>query len=427
MTVDVTNKPMTASVDGAVTAVRTRLEAIDVLRGTVMVLMALDHVRDFFSDARFDPLDLSQTTAALFLTRWVTHFCAPVFVFLAGTGAFLYGRGKTRPQLAWFLLSRGLWLVVLELTLVHLGWFFNFRYELIIGQVIWAIGWSMVMMAGLVFLPTWMVTAVGALLICSHNLLDGIRPDALGWASEPLVVHVGANEVGVPVSWARGPWMILLSGGLLEPWPGFRFMAAYPLLPWLGMMAVGYGFGRIWLFDRGRRRLWLIGLGAAVTALFLVLRARNRYGDPQQWSLQSTDLFTVLDFLNCSKYPPSLLFVLMTLGPALLALAWFDRGTGMFGRPLAVFGRVPLFYYLLHVPLIHLAALVLAHAQYSNVEFVYQHPLVARFTGQLPDGYGYGLPVVYLIWLGVVLVLYLPCRWFAELKRRRRDVWLSYL
>ena len=385
---------------------RPRLESIDILRGTVMVLMALDHVRDFLSDARFNPEDLTRTTVALFFTRWVSHFCAPVFVFLAGTGAFLYGdRGRTRPQLAWFLLTRGLWLVVLELTLVHLGWFFNCRYEVVTGQVIWAIGLSMVVLAALVFLPTWVVTAVGVALVCGHNLLDGIDVRELGWFREPYAVMRG--------------------GGPLQPWPGFAFIVAYPLLPWLGVMAAGYGFGAVWRLDQTSRRRWLLGLGATLTALFIILRAVNVYGDPRPWSEQPNGLFLLMSFLNCWKYPPSLLYVLMTLGPAILALAWLDRGVGAIGRPLAVFGRVPLFYYLLHLPVIHSAALILAYIQHGETAFLCNHPL---FIGpdELPDGYGYSLPIVYVIWLGVVLILYPPCAWFAAVKGRRRDGWLSY-
>jgi uncharacterized membrane protein len=388
-----------------------RLDAIDLLRGVVMVLMALDHTRGFLSDARFNPVDLSQTTAALFLTRWVTHFCAPVFVFLAGTGAFLSAtRGKTRPQLAWFLLTRGLWLVVLEFTLVHLGWFFNLEYRLLFGQVIWAIGCSMMLLAALVFLPAWAVTALGVALIACHNLFDGVRADSLG-----------------PFRWL---WEVLHSGsfveGPLELWPGSYLFVAYPVLPWLGVMAAGYGFGQLWLLDRGVRRWWLLGLGAGLTLLFVALRAVNRYGDPFPWTEQPGGLFTFFSFINCTKYPPSLLFLLMTLGPAIAALALFDRPAGPLGRVFVIFGRVPLFYYLLHAPLIHLVALGLAAARYGEVAFMFQNVAMAG-PRQLPAGYGYGLPVVYLVWLGVVVMLYPVCRWFARLKSRRRAMWLGYL
>ena len=396
---------------GLPVASRARVEAVDLLRGVVMVVMALDHVRDFLSDARFDPLDLSRTTGALFLTRWVTHFCAPVFVFLAGAGAFLSAASaKTRPQLAWFLLSRGLCLVALEFTLVHLGWFFNLEYRLLLGQVIWAIGCSMVMLAGLIFLPTWAVTVLGVALIACHNLSDGFRAESLG-----------------PFGWL---WVVLCSGsfryGPLAPWPGVYFFVAYPILPWLGVMAAGYGFGRVWLLDRGLRRWWLLGLGAGLTLLFVALRSLNRYGDPSPWSVQPSGLFTFFSFINCSKYPPSLLFLLMTLGPAILALALFERSFGPLGRVFVTFGRVPLFYYLLHLPLIHLLALGFAYVRYGEVGFMFQNVAFAG-PGQLPAGYGYSLPVVYLVWFGVVLALYPLCSWFAGIKSRHRAGWLSYI
>jgi uncharacterized membrane protein len=384
---------------------RQRLDAIDLLRGIVMVLMALDHTRDYFSTTLFDPTDLAQTNTPLFLTRWVTHFCAPVFVFLAGTGAFLYGaRGKTRPELAWFLLSRGLWLVFLEFTLVQLGWSFQLFPGTYLAQVIAAIGASMVVLAGLVFLPTWAVAGIGVLLIAGHNALGGLLPDTV----------------------ARSPWLVgLLFLGPVPPPPAPTFVfIAYPLLPWLGVMAAGYGLGPVWLLDRGRRRRWLVGLGSALLLLFVVLRAANGYGDPRPWSHQATEWFTVLSFVNCTKYPPSLLFVLMTLGPALLALAWFDRPPGRWGRWFIIFGRVPLFYYLLHVPVIHGLALLFAWLQYREVGFLLHHP-----AGSIPDHAppGYGLPGVYFVWYLAVWLLYPACRWFADVKARRRYEWLSYL
>src|SRR5262245_53775242 len=382
---------------------RPRVEAVDLLRGVVMVVMALDHARDFLSDARFNPLDLTRTDAALFLTRWVTHFCAPVFVFLAGTGAFLYGsRGKTKRQLAWFLLTRGLWLLALEFTLVQFGWSFNFDYHLWVGQVIWAIGWSMVALAALVFLPAWVIAAAGVVLVAGHNLLDAVPPDRLG-----------------PFGWVA---TVLWSGGPVPLAPDVYLLVVYPVLPWLGVLWAGYGCGAIWLLPRPQRRRVWAALGLGLTLLFVVLRAVNGYGDPHPWTAQPTGLFTLLSFLNCEKYPPSLLFLLMTLGPALLVLAWWDRPPGPLGRVFVTFGRVPLFYYLLHVPLIHLAAIGLAYARYGEAGFLFRHVMLAP----LPEGYGYGLPVVYLVWLGVVVSLYPACRWFAGVKGRRNG-WLSYL
>jgi uncharacterized membrane protein len=386
---------------------RARFDAVDWLRGFVMVLMALDHTRDFFSSsARSDPLDLTRTTAAMFLTRWVTHFCAPVFVFLAGTGAFLSGtRGASKLTLAWFLLTRGIWLVILEFTLVHLGWFFNFDYDFLIAQVIWAIGGSMIIMAALVALPVWTLGLLGVALIAGLAALDRALPNTHGMTAEIRKAFI--------------------SGGFIELSAGTRVILAYPILPWLGVMLAGYAFGAVWLWERRRRRLFVMTLGLALTGLFMALRLANGYGDPQPWTRQTTEFFTVLSFLNCNKYPPSLLYVLMTLGPALVLLAAQDRERGPIGSVFVTFGRVPLFYYLLHVPLIHVVAIAFALTQFGEAGFLFQHPLLG--ANQWPANYGYRLPVVYLITLGVVAALYPLCRWFAGIKARRRAWWMGYL
>ena len=388
---------------------RPRLDSVDALRGLVMVLMALDHTRDFFSrDLSFDPTDLARTYPALFLTRWITHYCAPVFIFLAGTGAFLSTtRGKTRSQLSRFLLTRGLCLVVLELTWVRcLGWQFNFDYRFSMGIVIWAIGWSMVALSGLVFLPLRWIAAFGVVMIGSHNLFDDLQPETFG-----------------KLGWL---WKILHSGGILVPAEGYRFVAGYPLIPWMGVMAAGYSFGSLLFCEPSERRKRVFRLGAALTALFILLRAINVYGDPDRWSPQTSALFTFFSFLNCHKYPPSLLYLSMTLGPAILLLALLDRGTPRWLRPVLVFGRVPLFYYLLHIPLIHGLAVVFAYSVHGHAEWLFANPS-GNGPPTMPAAYGYSLPVVYLVWIGVVAALYPVCRWFAEVKRRHRSVWLSYL
>ena len=376
-----------------------------------MVIMALDHTRDFFSkDLAFDPSDLDKTYPALFLTRWITHFCAPVFIFLAGTGAFLsVTRGKSTKELSWFLLTRGIWLVLLELTWVRcLGWQFNFDFHFAMGIVIWAIGWSMVALSGLVFLPLRWVTTFGILMIASHNLFDYVKPES--WGS---------------LGWL---WKILHSGGIIVPADGYRFAAGYPLIPWIGVMAAGCGFGSLLLRESVERRKWLFGLGALFAGLFVLLRALNVYGDPDPWSPQRNTLYTLFSFLNCHKYPPSLLYLLMTLGPALLALAVLDRGTPRWLKPVLVFGRVPLFYYLVHLPVIHGLAVLASYLRYGQANWWFANPSEGpNAPGLRPSDYGYSLPIVYLVWLGVVLALYPVCRWFAEVKRHRRERWLSYL
>jgi uncharacterized membrane protein len=381
-----------------------RLDSLDLLRGLVMVVMALDHVRDFlhYATRLFDPTDLSRVDAALFLTRWVTHFCAPVFVFLAGTSAFLYGsRRKTKGELSRFLLTRGLWLVFLELTVIRLAWTFDPTYRITPGQVIWAIGWSMITLSALVYLPVWAVTTFGVAMVALHNLLDPLTSASFG-----------------TLDWL---WAILHTGEPLEPFAGRQFIPLYPLIPWIGVMAAGYGFGRVFLLEGERRRRLLLRLGVGLTLAFVILRALNFYGDPRPWAVQGSGLYTFFSFINTQKYPPSLLFLLMTLGPMMLALRLFERDTGTAFRPFITFGRVPLFYYVLHLYLIQLLAVLFAIARYG--------PQIkeAFAGGQPPPDYGYGLWVVYGVWIGVVAILYLPCRWFAELKRRRSAPWLSYL
>jgi uncharacterized membrane protein len=400
-----------------VSTARPRLDSIDLVRGVVMVIMALDHVRDYFSHTFFtipptDPTDLSQTTPALFLTRWVSHFCAPTFVFLAGTGAFLAGtRGKSKKSLSWFLLSRGLWLVLLDVTVVRLGWNFNFNYAYEFGAgVIWVIGWSMVILSALVFLPTSAVVVFGVALIAYHNLLDGKT----------------AADVHLP-EWL---WVILHNPGQFKVFPDLlpeiKFGTAYCVLPWLGAMAAGYGFGAYFVLDRAERRKQLLGMGLALVIVFAVLRYANAYGDSRPWSVQEDALYTMFSFINCQKYPPSVLFLLMTLGPAIVALGLAEREWGVIGKFFVVFGRVPLFYYLLHIPLIHGLAVAIDYWRYGYSPYWGHAPWpLPRDT--LPPGYGFDLPMVYLIWVAVVLILFPLCWWFAGVKRRSRAGWLSYL
>ena len=377
-----------------------------------MVIMALDHVRDYFHDLsqHFAPEDLAQTDGWLFFTRWVTHFCAPSFVFLAGTAAYLYGRrGRTTREVSRFLWTRGLWLVFLELTVVDaFGWDFGFGGTDHGLAVIWALGWSMVVLAALVWLPWRVVLVVSLGMIVLHNTLDGLRPEQFG--SEHWV------------------WRLLHDNGRLFPSTDWDVRVGYPLIPWIGVMGAGYCFGRILDVEPDRRLRLLVWLGLGVTAAFAVLRWSNLYGDPFPWTAQRSAVLTLASFLNCDKYPPSLLYLLMTLGPMLLMLAALENVRARPWNPLLVFGRVPLFYYLLHLPLLHAAALVFAQWRYGRFAFLLDRPPSLR--GPRPDfptDYGYDLWVVYLVWAGVVLALYPLCRWYASLKRRSKSPILSYL
>jgi uncharacterized membrane protein len=374
-----------------------RIGSIDALRGLVIVLMALDHVRDYFSAARFDPLDLTQTSVALFLTRWITHFCAPTFVLLAGVSAHLISMRCTRGELTRFLATRGAWLVILEVTVVNAAWNFNLTYQHgVFLQVIWAIGVSMIVLAVLIHLPRPLIALFAIAMIAGHNLLDGVTPESFGeFAWLWSVLHV---QSPIPV--------------------GF---VSYPLIPWIAVMALGYVLGAVYEFDPARRRALLVRLGAGAFALFVVLRLANAYGDPQPWSVQASAAYTFLSFLNVEKYPPSLLYLLLTLGAGLLVLAAFDNARGALSRVLSTFGRVPLFFYVAHLALAHLAAGLVALAAGQGWGMLTDAFVFA------PEGWGFGLPVVYLAWLFVLATLYPACRWYAEVRQRRTDWWLSYL
>jgi uncharacterized membrane protein len=380
-----------------------RIASVDILRGVVMVIMALDHTRDYFTNIPYDPADLTRTSVALFLTRWITHFCAPTFVFLAGVGAGLSGAGgRSLRSLSRFLWTRGLWLIVAELTVVRFAWAFNFAYTTQVWvQVIWALGWSMIVLAALVHLPRWAVATFGIVMIAGHNLLDGIP---LLYQGDTLI-GAGARD------WF---WSFLHVQ---------RMPIAYPIIPWIGVMAAGYAFAPILLKPRAERVRALLLLGGALTLLFVLLRALNVYGDASRWAVQPRPAMTLMSFLNTTKYPPSLLYLLMTLGPAIMLLGPFERLRGPAGRYFDTIGRVPFFYYVLHIALLHALALIAGAMQGFPMKALLNPP----FFGY-GEGWGTGLLNVYLIWLFVVLVLYLPCRWFAGVKARRRDLWwLSYL
>jgi uncharacterized membrane protein len=414
--VTATASPVINTVDSkpSVSSVQTsRLVSVDILRGLVMVIMALDHTRDFMSKVRFAPEDLAHTYGALFFTRFITHYCAPVFAFLAGTGAFLSTmRGKSIQQVSRFFLTRGLWLVLLELTIIDFAWGFVPWAH---AGVIWVLGWSMVAMALLVRLPLRWIAVLGLGMIATHNLLDPINPASFG-----------------RLYWF---WTMLHSPGRIPVTANFTFSVKYALIPWIGVMATGFAFGS--LLIRPDRRKWILTLGVSATMLFFLLRGLNLYGNgiagtvgyarsAGPWSVQPKLSLTVISFFNTLKYPPSLDYLLMTLGPSLILLGLIDGAKAERGlsRILLVYGRVPLFYYVLHLYLLHIMAIVIALAFHQAI---WHGPVNADFA-QRPFGYGHGLPFVWAIWILAVAFLYLPCLWFMKFRSRHRDwTWLSYL
>ena len=380
-------------------APRRRLDHVDLLRGLVMVIMVLDHVRAYFTEIRFDPTDLSRTDAALFATRWITHYCAPAFVFLAGASAWIAGTRRTHGELARFLLSRGVWLILIELTVISFAWYLSSRWTMgAAAQVIWVIGASMIVLAGLIYLPRPAVAAFGLTLVLGHNLLDGIAPATFG-ALAPL-------------------WHVLHVPGQLGVVPVFLL---YPLIPWVGVMALGYVVGPAVFSQDPRMSPRLVWTGALMAVGFVALRGIGVYGDPSPRLEDGSPELLAMSFLNVTKYPPSLLFLLMTLGPTLMALALFRRARGPVADVFITFGRVPFLFYVAHLYLVHALAVAAGVAQGfpdSEIRTVFL---------QLPEGYGFGLPVVYAIWIGVVAALYPLCRRYAALKARSRARWLSYL
>lgn len=383
----------------SIATARVRLGSIDSVRGLVMVLMALDHVRDYYTNVHSGLLDPARTTVGIYLTRWITHLCAPTFILLAGVSAYLMSKRLSPTELRRFLITRGLWLVFLEMTVVVLGWTFSFHYPLgLYLQVIWAIGASMVVLAAVIHLAPATVGAIGLIMIATHNLLDGIDPASFGaWAPLWHLLHV------------RGPLP-------------FGFVS-YPLIPWAGVMMLGFALGKSYELDSSRRRSMLTALGALALMTFALLRSSNLYGDPHPWHHEPTLIMTAMSFFDVEKYPPSLLYLLVLLGLALLLLAAFDSDRGWVRRLsfLQTFGRVPLFFYVLHIYLAHLSAGLLAWA------LGWDMAVLTSSHRTMPESWGLSLPWVYVAWIAVLLVLYPLCRWFGEVKRRRKEWWWSYL
>jgi uncharacterized membrane protein len=391
-----------------IAATRKRVASIDILRGAVIVLMVLDHVRDFLhvNAYLFTPTDLSRTNVPLFFTRWVTHFCAPVFVFLAGLGAYLHGTRIPRRQLSFFLFTRGIVLIIAECTIISAGWTFAPYSPLIILQVIWAIGFSMIVLSLLVYLPLRFILAFGIILVAGHNLLDGFR--------------VTAQTPGAFV------WSLLHQQNVMTLW-GIKWLIIYPVLPWIGIMALGYTMGSLYTtgYDPGSRKKLQARLGGAAIIVFILLRFSNLYGDPFPWSVQKSGAFTLLSFINTFKYPPSLLYTLMTLGPACLYLAYSKGTLNPLTRRISVFGRVPMFFYVLHVYLVHLLAMIGAVA----TGYKWSDMVLPDFLLTIPQlkGFGFDIVIVYMAWILVLVILYPLCKRFAEYKRMHPSKkWLSY-
>jgi uncharacterized membrane protein len=385
-----------------------RIESVDVLRGLLMVVMALDHARDFFSSAAIDPTDPVHSWPALFATRWVTHLCAPGFILLAGASVYLQRQRKSAATMTRFLLTRGLWLIFIEVTVVSFGWSFGFGMP--IFQVIWVIGACMIALAGLQWLPMPVVGLFGAVVILGDDLLNRIHAATFG-------------------GWADA-WRVLHERGYLTLHGHPVALYGYPLIPWIGVMAIGYCFGKVVVQAPERRQSLSALLGVASLVVFAVLRFTGSYGDPGPgWQHLSTPAQTAMSFFSVEKYPPSLHYLLATLGIVLLLFSIADYAvqhtlTVRLRGFLDVYGRVPFFFYILHIFLIHALALALAIATRPDWRFWITPDVV--FTSHM-DRWGYSLPVVYAVWISVVLVLYPSCVWFSRLKDRRRDWWLSYL
>jgi uncharacterized membrane protein len=388
-----------------------RIESIDLLRGIVIVIMALDHVRDYFHAANFvyDPTDMAQTNAPVFFTRWITHFCAPVFVFLAGSSAFLVGERKTKKELSAFLLKRGLWLMLLEVVVISFAWNFNPYYPTLRLQVIWVLGLSMIFMSAVIYLPPKLILTVGLAILFTHNLFDNMHVTGNSF-SDFLVAELHERK--------------------RFNFGGHFVTTGYSLIPWLGTMMLGYCFGALYKKDMNvaMRKKYLLIIGSIAIAIFILIRAINVYGDMKPWAVQSSFIMTICSFLNVTKYPPSLLYTLMTLGPALIALALLEKPLNRIGRIIIIYGRVPLFFYILHLFLIHMlgiAAVVASGRPWTDMIFTTMQN--AKDSPWLA-GYGFSLAGTYLVWIVVIVLLYPLCRWYDNYKTNHKEKWwLSYL
>jgi len=394
----------------ALIADKKRITSVDLLRGAVMIIMALDHTREFFHSAAItdNPLNLSTTTPILFFTRWITHFCAPVFVFLSGTSAFLQSARKSKKELSIFLITRGLWLILAEITIVNLIFSFDITYSAVALEVIWAIGISMVILGLVIWLPFEIILTLGLLIVLGHNALDFYERKQTGafdaWYN--LIHRVGVHSLSTKR----------------------QVLILYPFLPWTGLMMLGYCLGKVLRNENtAYRKRFLVVAGISTIALFIILRFINIYGDPFRWSTQGSGFYTFLSFINASKYPPSLFFICMTIGPALLLMAWWDNIQNGLTRIVSVYGRVPFFYFVTHFFLIHL---------FSSIAFFIRGHTFAEdaadqatpFIKFIKAGEGVQLRYVYIIWLAIVIIMYPICKWYDNYKTKHKEKkWLSYL
>lgn len=386
---------------------QTRINSIDLLRGIVMIIMALDHTRDFMhSQANVDdPLNLATTTPLLYFTRWITNLCAPTFVFLSGTSAYFQSLRKSKNKLSWFLFTRGIWLILLELVIVTFGITFDVYYSILVFQTIWSIGMSMVVLSVAIRLPFWAIFTIGLIIVTGHNLLNIYEADANG---------------KFPI------WYHLLHAPGMQPAGRFNLLILYPFLPWAGLMMLGYCFGKYYLHDVMNRNKRTIILGAALLVFFTILRFTNTYGDTSYWTTQASGLYTFFSFINTQKYPPSLLYLSVTIGAALVILGLIGNVRNKFADAVAVYGKVPLFYYVIHFYLIHLVAMALYLMRGHTIqEGMHESPgMPLKFVAA---GEGFGLGGVYLAWIAIVLVLYPVCKWYCDYKMANKKWWLSYL
>lgn len=389
---------------------KVRISSIDIARGLIMIIMALDHTREYLyvDGLTGNPVDLTTTTPLLFFTRWITHFCAPGFLFLSGISIYLTSFRKSRGEISGHLIKRGFWFILLDAVLMTLIMTFNPAYNLVFLVVLWVFGWSMIIIGLLIRISFRAVLLAGLIIVLFHNLLD-------------FLPAVKAGKENILTA------LLLTTRGTLIPLnASHSILVTYAILPWAGIMMLGVGVGKLYEsgFDPVKRRRWLFQAGFALTVLFVILRYANVYGDPSPWSAQKNTLFTVLSFLNTTKYPISLLFTCMTIGPLLMLLSWIESIRINWLKPVMVYGKTPLFYFVVHFFVIHLLTTIAFFATGHGVADISDPASPFLFR---PAAFGFSIGVTYLFWLAVILIMYFPCKWYAQYKSSHHYWWLSYL